>query len=150
MRNRSPTDSCSAKPPMYFKELSEDYSLGDARSRKATVAYGDIITNPMSVMQFSPKETMKRLCVVNLATEVIMWTLRTDLRGSFDAAPAHGLLRTGEQQLIVICLAAGSAPKKGKIAIDYAFVHPFQPTFDRAIYNAAEKRRHILRVISIE
>ncbi|PIO54937.1 hypothetical protein TELCIR_23688 [Teladorsagia circumcincta] len=80
-----------------------------------------------------------------------MWSLKADLKGSFDATPAYGLLRTGEQQTIVICLTPRqfqpSPVKTGKIAIDYAFVHPFSPKFDRNVYRSLEKRRHILQAI---
>ncbi|KAK6045120.1 hypothetical protein COOONC_17375 [Cooperia oncophora] len=85
----------------------------------------------ITVIQFSTKENYKRVVVTNLATETIMWSLKAELKGSFDATPAYGLLRTSEQQ----------------IAIDYAFVHPFTPKFDKNVFRPLEKRRHILQAI---
>ncbi|KAK5967150.1 hypothetical protein GCK32_015079 [Trichostrongylus colubriformis] len=77
--------------------------------------------------------------------------IQADLKGSFLATPACGLLRTGQQQAIVICLISRDSQnisvKVGKIAIDYAFVHPFAPRFDRNVFKSTEKRRHVLQAI---
>ncbi|XGW07079.1 hypothetical protein V3C99_016967, partial [Haemonchus contortus] len=136
------TATCAMKLPAQQRIIDKS---------KVTVHYGDLITNPMNTVRFSAKENFKRIVVTNLATETIMWSLKADLKGSFDASPAYGLLRSGEKQVIILCLAPRkvlkNSMKTGKIGIDYAFVEPFTRKFDRNVYKSLEKRRHLLQAV---
>ncbi|CAJ0586974.1 unnamed protein product, partial [Mesorhabditis spiculigera] len=141
----------AAHHPSFDTLTSHAAASGDSTRQTIPLGRGEVHTCPCNLITFDDTTvgTNTSVTLVNTTNERIMWALKTNAHDRLQASPNCGVMTSGTAVAIVLAIAEDCkhmADGAHRVAIDYAFVGGTIQAFEKEMFVAMPRHRHLMKI----